>query len=413
MTAGAAALRPLATRTSVRRSALCSLFFFVLLGTAFGKKEEKEKPPPKVLEADAPVQTSGELDAMQKVLNSPQMEGKKFGKREIAADGKSGRIFLEPEDGQEQEQWSPQFQVSLHELRKRVETEDLVLAYFFSSEKNELGLSHDNGKKFEAAARELIEGEDEISLVLVDLEKHRGRDEDLLREYGVFKPHTYKLFVNGKPSPYRGSHETQGIVWFMNDKAGRATTKVETSEALDAVLADASWTIVVGVFGPAYQGASSRELFAEAARELRESGRLSFVEVSTKVANGAARFAKETTPFDTATSVYAVVRSPKWLGKTETPYFTSTDFRKMHSCAVARGGNGGEERAERRGRGVGGSDGARASLRALSSSCTSQSRVPTAMLLALPFMSLSTPRVWTGSSRRIAGRRSPHSLTAS
>lgn len=291
-----------------------------------------KKETPVTLDADAPIEHTGELDAMSKLMNAPQMEGKKIGKREIAADGKSGRIFLEPEND-EPTHWSPQFQIGMHELRKRVETEDLVLVYFFTSDQDDIGRSHENGLKFEAAARELMEGDYELSLVLVDVEKVAARDRELLREYGVFKPHTYKLFINGKSHNYRGPTSSAGIVSYMNEKAGRPTKKVESAKELDALLANATATVVVGVFGPAYQGASSRELFAEAARELREAGRLSFVEVSTKTANGASRFADEATPFDTGTSVYAVVRSPKWLGKSETPYFTSTDFRKMHSCA--------------------------------------------------------------------------------
>ena len=119
----------------------------------------------------------------------------------------------------------------------------------------------------------------------------------------------------------------------MAERSGPPTTKLETAEQLDALLGNASATVVVGIFGPAYQGASSREVFAESARDLLEAGRLSFVEVSTRVANAAKIFAGEAQPFDTATSVCAVVRSPKWLGKGETPYHTMTEFRKMRSCA--------------------------------------------------------------------------------
>ena len=48
--------------------------------------------------ADEPPVTSGEADAMAKVLNSEKMEGMKFGKRTMSPDGKSGRISLEPID---------------------------------------------------------------------------------------------------------------------------------------------------------------------------------------------------------------------------------------------------------------------------------------------------------------------------
>ena len=108
-------------------------------------------------------------------------------------------MFLQPENG-ERFQWAPKFSVSLRNLRKKVESEDLVLAYFFSSEEEELSGSHENGQRFEVAAKELLEGEHELSLLMVDLKFEAPLDRDnILREYGVFKPHTYKLFINGQP----------------------------------------------------------------------------------------------------------------------------------------------------------------------------------------------------------------------
>ena len=295
----------------------------VLLVLAVGVASEEMQ------EAEPESYHPSELDAMSQVVNSEKMKGMKFGKREEAADGKSGRIFLEPENADaEPTHWQPKFATHIQALKKRVQQEDLVLVYFFSSAEEELNQSHENGKRFDEAAQQLIEGEYEVTALMVDVAKTK---DDVLKEWGVLRPQMYKVFVNGKPTNYRGSTETAGLVASMNERAGPPTTKLDTSAALDAHLANATSTVVVGVFGPAYQGSSSRELFADSARELRDAGRLSFVEVSTKVANGAQRFAGQPMPFDTATSVYAVVRSPKWLGKAEEAFHTATDFRKMTS----------------------------------------------------------------------------------
>ena len=305
---------------------------------AAGKKKKAQPKPDEVeIPLDSPPVHSSEANALGQLAGHEKMKGMKIGKRTIAADGKSGQIMLEPEDGAEKERWTPTFRVTLNELRRRVETEDLVLALFMSSAEEHIGQSHTNGKAFDEAAHRINELDDyEVSLLLVDLEQEKDNadSQQLLREYGAKDPHTYKLFVNGKPTslPPHSRVDADGLVNLITERAGPPSTKIESAEALDALLGNASSTVVVGIFGPAYQGAASRELYSTAARELRETDRLRFVEVGTRVANLAKIFAADKDhPFDTGVSVYAVVRSLKWLGKSETRYFTSTDFRKIHA----------------------------------------------------------------------------------
>jgi len=268
-----------------------------------------------------------EMDALNQAIGSGKMDGKEVVGRKIAKDGKSGMIQFGNPNG-EKEMWTPKFVVNDRQLRKLYTTEDYVLVYFFSTANDDdMSQSHTSGKPFEEAAQELLEGENEVSLVMLDMAKCRC--DDALREIGVTRPHSYRLFVNGKPKEYRGPREPKGIVAFMNQYTGGATVKLDSAEALDAVLDSASAvTNVVGIFGPAYEGSSSRQIFADAARDLREPGRLQFYEVSTYVARNAKRFSGEA--FEASESAFAVVRPAKWVSKAEKQYAVTTDFRSVH-----------------------------------------------------------------------------------
>ena len=83
---------------------------------------------PEYVDAPEDQYQKSELDAMSQVAGSEKMKGMKFGKREVAKDGMSGRIFLEPEGGPSPpETWNPQFVVSPRALRSSAGSEDLVL----------------------------------------------------------------------------------------------------------------------------------------------------------------------------------------------------------------------------------------------------------------------------------------------
>jgi hypothetical protein len=314
---------------------LLGICFVLLLATACGERKAKE-PEMEDVPLDAPPVSSSELDALSQVAGSDRLKNMKVSKRSTAPDGKSGMISFAPEEGYEHTTWSPQFTVkALQVLAQLVEDENIVLVYFFSSATEvDLSESERRGRPFDEAARELAEGEHEIRIVLFDLAKKTGTDENLLLEWGVSRAHVYKLFINGKASNYAGpTMDKAALVGYMTERAGPATTKVDSSEALDALIAAARSTVVIGVFGPSYQGMSSREAFTTRARDLREAGVLSFVEVSTRVGNGAKVFVTESGEprFDNSHSQYAVVHPSLYVGKGESPFSLSADFRKMHS----------------------------------------------------------------------------------
>ena len=298
------------------------LLLLVLLSC--GSAEEVRQEKVYKLSADAPPVTHDEQDAMKQAATSEQMKGMKLGRREVAADGMSGRMFLQPEDGA-RFQWAPKFATSLRNLRKKVESEDLVLAYFFSSEEEELSASHEKGQRFETAAKELLEGEHELSLLMIDLKHEAALDRDILREYGVFKPHTYKLFINGRPSTYHGRIDAEGLVAYMNERAGPPSTKIESAAALDELLAHANGTTIVGIFGAGYEGASAKDKFITAASDMRDMS-FRFVDMSSRVANGVELFGGG---LDTSKPIFAVVPSSAWLAPGEETYRTSTDFRRI------------------------------------------------------------------------------------
>ena len=250
--------------------------------------------------------------------------------------------MLEPEDGAEKER-DDSFRVTLNELRRRVETEDLVLALFMWVMEEHIGQSHTNGKAFDEAAHRINELDDyEVSLLLVDLEQEKDNadSQQLLREYGAKDP-TYKLFVNGKPTslPPHSRVDADGLVNLITER-GPPSTKIESAEALDALLGNASLTVVVGIFGPAYQGAASRELYSTAARELRETDRLLPLSRSAHASPTSPRSLR---PIRTIHSTRECLCTPssgslKWLGKSETRYFTSTDFSqdtRLRRCRTA------------------------------------------------------------------------------
>ena len=299
-----------------------------LLSVTDGKKKKAKDPSEDMIDMPMDAEVGkGEMDALNQAIGSGKMEGKEVVGRKIAKDGKSGMIqFGNP--NAEKEMWTPKFMVDDRELRKLTTTEDYVLVYFFSTaDDNDLSQAHSNGQPFEQAAQELLEAENDVSLVMLNM--HKCRCDDALREMGITRPHTYRLFVNGKPKEYRGPRETKGIIAFMNQYTGSASVKIDSSEALDALLeSNSTATNIVGIFGPAYEGSSSRQIFTDAARDLRDPGRLHFYEVSTYVARGAKRFAKES--FDTSESAFAVVKPAKWVGKAEQPYALTTDFRSVH-----------------------------------------------------------------------------------
>ena len=199
------------------------LVLAALLSPVEGKKKAKNPTDDMVdVPMDADV-SKAEGDALGQALNSGKMEGKQVTGRKVSKDGKSGMIQFGDPNG-EKELWTPKFVVNTRDLEKLYTTEDYVLVYFFSTEGDgNLQASHSGGKPFEEAAQTLLEGELEVSLVMVDMAKV---DPQPLREVGVTRPHTYRLFVNGKPKEYRGPREAKGIIAYMQHHVGPVATPV-------------------------------------------------------------------------------------------------------------------------------------------------------------------------------------------
>jgi len=296
------------------------LYLAAIAALALGKKQAPEMIP---VDDEAPMSKS-EGDALMQAIQQKKIDPDSKIERKVAPDGKSGMISFSNPNAQ-QERWTPEFAVRGSEVRRRIESDDLLLVYFFSSKEEELGRSHEMGKEFEQAAKELIEGEDQVPILLVDLAK------DDLADIGITKPHTVKLYVQGIARPYNGPVSAAAIVQYMSERGGAPAQKLHSSTALDEYLGNATGTVVVGIFGPAYQGTSSRTYYTTMAVKMRVPGVLSFVDVGMKTANEAARFADRVAdqPFDPAESAYVVVPPHKWVAKGETPYTVFTSFRDM------------------------------------------------------------------------------------
>ena len=283
---------------------------------------------------DSEVTSSGELDALQQLAGSDKMAGKTITQRSVSKDGKSGVITFSDADDGGKRMWKPAYSVDVRGLRKAISTDDAVLVYFFSSaDGDHLSRSHEEGVKFEAAAQELAEMDLDVSISLLMFDCHRATraDSTSLLEWGVTAPHAYKLFVNGKPRPYVGSTETAGLVAGMLERAGPASARLESAAELDALLDDpaTATTVVVGVFGvSSYATSSARERYVEHAHELRDAGRLRFVETSAAVARQSAVLGNAT--IDPAAPAVFVCRPRLWLAPGEARYVATTDARSLH-----------------------------------------------------------------------------------
>jgi len=281
------------------------------------------------VDMDAPM-PNAEMDALTQAAGAERLKGMDVVGRKVAPDGKSGMLqFGNP--NAEREQWTPQHVVSHRELLHKIENENIVLAYFFSSAEDELGTSHQNGKIVEEAAQQLLEHEEEVPLVMVDF--NRMDKEDAAADFGITRPQQFVLFMGSKPMPYTGPTDAKGIVGYMTARSGAAVHKLTTAAALDAVLDDAAAaavTVVVGAFRAGYEGGTAKTSFYTKATEMRDPSRLRFVETTFKTANAAKRLA-ERPPFDGYQSAYVVLPPASWLGKSEAAYHLSSDFRKLFS----------------------------------------------------------------------------------
>lgn len=164
-------------------------------------------------------------------------------KSTIAPDGMSGTIQL---GGGENTMWTPKYPVGASELRRMIDNEKLLLVLFFSSAEGLIGMAHENGKEFEIAAEDLIEGDSEVMCAMFDV-----KDQPWVREHGVQDPEkgpVIKLFRDGTPSNYHGQVSSHAIIQYVQSAADAASVELNSAAELDELLASASQPVVVGFF---------------------------------------------------------------------------------------------------------------------------------------------------------------------
>ena len=249
----------------------------------------------------------------------------------IAPDGKSGTIQL---DGGPPQHWSPKYVISGSEMQQMIDGEKVVLLFFFSTNSDLITYCHEPGVEFETAVSELIEGDSTFSFGMVDLERYPLAGQ----EYGVkagaqFEKPMIKLFKDGTPISYPAREvKAQGLLSWMALHTGPPTTALFDPKELDALVADADFPVIVGVFAGGSKAQSktpsgiARGYYLNSAEQMRGVAR--YVEMSFKTANAAQLFAAKS-PFQSSVCAYALVRPAKWVGKGEEPYVFSTDFKAM------------------------------------------------------------------------------------
>jgi len=246
-----------------------------------------------------------------------------------APDGKSGVITF-PEEAADDD-WVPQYQIGRTKLNHAISEEPVVLVFFYSAEKEEIGRSRHLGEEFEKAAKELVEGDHEIPCYLFDAtdEINKGGQKAkaaLESEFGVTDLPAYRIFRNGRPAAYEGQTDTKSLVSFMNVLGGLPSRQLKGSSQLDEVLDGAGeMSVVVGVLAGNCAKAGHKQ-FEDGADFMR--GWAIFVEVGPAAANAARLFAP-TTPFEPSKCVYATVPPARWLGKDEPPFSVAPDLREM------------------------------------------------------------------------------------
>lgn len=122
--------------------------------------------------------------------------------------------------------------------------------------------------EYSKAATALLANDPPVPLAKVDCTSDMGKD--LCSEYGVSGYPTLKIFKDGAfASEYQGPREADGIVKYMKNQVGPASSLVSSFSALNDKLKNAKDVIVVGVFKSEADSLASK--FLKAADKLRES----------------------------------------------------------------------------------------------------------------------------------------------
>jgi len=252
-------------------------------------------------------------------------------KSTVTADGKRGMITLAPSPPTS---WSPKYMVSGSDVREMVESEQQALVFCFSSDEEFLGKGAEDGKEFESAVGELIEGETTFSFGMVDVKRYPLVGEICGVKGGRgFTTTTLTLFKAGSPTLYEGPFKSPAIIAWVRHLTAPPTTFLHQPEQLDSLLSTSELPVVVAVFAGGSKAQSktpsgiARGHFLASADQMR--GVFVYVEMSSKTANAAALF-QSSAPFVPATSTFAVVRPARWVTKAEEPFLASHDFKGMH-----------------------------------------------------------------------------------
>lgn len=176
-------------------------------------------------------------------------------------------------------------------------------------------------KEIELAATELAS--DVESAVAVGLVDTRTCPK-AMRRAGFDHGPAIAVFRRGKKlamGPH--SYEARAVVNFVRYLTSPVSRRLEGTTQLNEYLRNATDVVVLGIF--AHSSRQSRNAWIGAAEELRPPFR--FAEASFDDAAGAKVFSGAT--LDPAKNQYAVVLPHKWVGKGETAFHLSADFRSM------------------------------------------------------------------------------------
>lgn len=122
--------------------------------------------------------------------------------------------------------------------------------------------------EYAKAAKSLLANDPPVPLAKVDCTSDMGKD--LCSEYGVSGYPTLKIFKDGAfASEYQGPREADGIVKYMKNQVGPASSSFTSFAALNEKLKNAKEVVVVGIFDS--QSDSLATKFLKAADKLRES----------------------------------------------------------------------------------------------------------------------------------------------
>mmetsp|Transcript_4204 Transcript_4204/g.9226 ORF Transcript_4204/g.9226 Transcript_4204/m.9226 type:complete len:574 (-) Transcript_4204:164-1885(-) len=177
-------------------------------------------------------------------------------------------------------------------------------------------------KEFELAATELSVSDEAIFVGLVDLKDDKAKG--AAKKAKVTQGPVAKCFRRGKPLDLGpNGFDARSLVNFMRYLSAPVSKVLPNSTAINEFLRDAGDMVVLGIF--ADRNRPTHNVWIKNAEALRPPFR--FVEASVESAQGSKLLAGVT--LDETKNQFAVVPPAKWVAKTESTYFLSSDFKGM------------------------------------------------------------------------------------